>query len=443
MTKLYFKDIRKKKIDKAGFENKNTQVKALYGLPNEIKYCKSCVVSNQRPNSSIEFQTGSDGQNKDTINIDDSEICDACKVNEFKKKVNWEERKKELEAICDKHRRNNGEYDCLIPGSGGKDSLYASWILKNDFGMHPLTVTWAPNLYTDWGRRNLQKWIEAGFDNQLFTPNQKVHRILTRIATENLLHPFQPFILGQKLLPPKIAKSLNIPLVFYGENEAEYGNPQSEANNSKRTKKYYTYEKEKQIFISGMEINQILENFSLDKNALNLYLPSSSHNNINSKVEVHYLGYYIKWHPQNLYYHSVKNFNFEPCPHRNPGTFSKYASLDDKLDDLHYYTTYIKFGIGRATHDASQEIRNNDITRSEAINIVEKYDGEYPRRFIPELMKYLSLPEKDFPGASKLFEQPIMDEEYFIKLCDTFRSPHIWTYENDWKLRKAIWHKSG
>ena len=191
-----------------------------------------------------------------------------------------------------------------------------------------------------------------------------------------------------------------------------------------------------------MEISQILESFSLDKNALNLYLPSSSHNNINSKIEVHYLGYYIKWHPQNLYYHSVKNFDFEPCPHRNPGTFSKYASLDDKLDDLHYYTTYIKFGIGRATHDASQEIRNNDITRSEAINIVEKFDGEYPRRFIPELMKYLSLPEKDFPGASKLFEQPIMDEEYFIKLCDTFRSPHIWTYENDWKLRKAIWHKS-
>ena len=148
---------------------------------------------------------------------------------------------------------------------------------------------------------------------------KKYIEFLLESATENLLHPFQPFIFGQKLLPPKIAKSLNIPLVFYGENEAEYGNPQSEANNSKRTKKYYTYEKEKQIFISGMEINQILENFSLDKNALNLYLPSSSHNNINSKVEVHYLGYYIKWHPQNLYYQrSVrKNFNFEPCPHRN------------------------------------------------------------------------------------------------------------------------------
>ena len=81
-------------FNKAGFENKNTLLKALYGLPNKIKFCKSCVVSNQRPNSSIEFQTGSDGQNKDTINIDDSQICDACKVNEFKKEVNWEERKK-------------------------------------------------------------------------------------------------------------------------------------------------------------------------------------------------------------------------------------------------------------------------------------------------------------------------------------------------------------
>ena len=75
-----------------------------------------------------------------------------------------------LAALCDQFRSKSG-YDCLLPGSGGKDSFYASHILKTRFGMHPLTVTWAPHLHTDWGWKNFQAWIHAGFDNVLFTPN--------------------------------------------------------------------------------------------------------------------------------------------------------------------------------------------------------------------------------------------------------------------------------
>ncbi|HRE31718.1 MAG TPA: N-acetyl sugar amidotransferase, partial [Candidatus Berkiella sp.] len=98
----------------------------------------------------------------------------------------------------------------------------------------PLTVTWAPHIYTPWGWQNFQSWIKAGFDNYLMTPNARIHRLLTRLAVENLFHPFQPFILGQKNLAPKMAKLFNIPLVFYGENEAEYGNPIGDTNNSLR-----------------------------------------------------------------------------------------------------------------------------------------------------------------------------------------------------------------
>ena len=112
-----------------------------------------------------------------------------------------------------------------MPGSGGKDSFYAAHMLKYKYGMHPLTVTWAPHIYTDWGWKNFQAWIHAGFDNFLCTPNGRVHRLLTRLAVENLFHPFQPFIFGQKTLAPKMALLHEIPLVFYGENEAEYGNP--------------------------------------------------------------------------------------------------------------------------------------------------------------------------------------------------------------------------
>ena len=120
-----------------------------------------------------------------------------------------------------------------------------------------------------------------------------------------------------------------------------------------------------------------------------------------------------------------------------------WNSIDDRIDDFHYYTTFIKFGIGRATYDAAQEIRSNDIDRNEGLALVRRFDGEFPERFANEIFKYLSLPPDQFPHASKLFEEPIMDQQYFNRLCDQFRSPHIWKHENgSWGLRHASWHET-
>ena len=134
---------------------------------------------------------------------------------------------KNLKKLCNKYRKSDGTYDCIVPGSGGKDSFYASHILKTKYKMNPLTITWAPTLYTDWGWRNFQKWIGAGHDNFTLTPNGKVHRLLTRLSVDLLLHPFHTFVLGQKTLAAKMALSHNIPMIFYGENEVEYGNATS------------------------------------------------------------------------------------------------------------------------------------------------------------------------------------------------------------------------
>lgn len=117
-------------------------------------------------------------------------------------------------------------------------------------------------------------------------------------------------------------------------------------------------------------------------------------------IEVHYLGYYLKWHPQSCYYYAVEHCGFQAAPERSCGTYSKYNSIDDKVDDLHYYTTFIKFGIGRATYDAAQEIRSGDITREEGIALVNRFDGEYPARFLDELLAYLSIPPDEFSQAS-------------------------------------------
>ena len=148
------------------------------------------------------------------------------------------------------------------------------------------------------------------------------------------------------------------------------------------------------------------------------------------------IGYYEKWHPQGAYYYSVEHGGFRPAPERTQGTYSKYNSIDDKIDDFFYYTTYIKYGIGRTTYDAAQEIRNEEITLDEGKALCKKFDGEYPDRFEKEIFKYLSLDRQHFPWASQLFEQPRMDREYFMPLADRFRSPHLWKWEdNMWKLR--------
>jgi len=431
-------------VDIGLYDADATSPEIKYGLPAEVKFCKRCVMPNQRPNSAVEFQHTRDSK-KETILFDDEGICDACRVTEAKvNTIDWDERDKELRDLCDRFRRDDDAYDCVVPGSGGKDSFYAAHMLKYEYGMHPLTVTWAPHIYTDWGWRNFQRWIGAGFDNNLVTPNTRVHRLLTRLATENLLHPFQPFILGQKNLAPKMSALYRIPLVFFGESETEYGNPKATESKAQREWRYFTADDKSKIFLGGTSVAELKEQFGLNDNDLDAYYPADPEALKEINTEVHYLGYYLKWHPQSCYYYAQKHGGFEPSPERTPGTYSKYNSIDDRIDDLFYYTMHVKFGIGRATCDAAQEIRSGDITREEGVALVKRFEGEFPTRFADEVFNYLSITKEEFPIASAMFEQPNMDREYFDALCDQFRSPHLWKNQNRaWSLRSTVWQQDG
>lgn len=412
-----------------------------YGLPHDVSFCRKCVISNQRPNSAVEYGHTKDSK-KTTIHFDEDGVCDACRLAEKKNTtIDWAERELRLKELCDRHRSKDGSYDCIVPGSGGKDSFYAAHLLKFKYGMHPLTVTWAPHIYTPWGWSNFQSWLHAGFDNLLCTPNGRTHRLITRLAVENLFHPFQPFMFGQKALAPKMALLHKIPLVFYGENEAEYGNPIADTETAKRDWSYFTSDDKSKIYLGGTSLADLDEHFGVDENELQPYLPPNPAQIEEQKIEVHYLGYYLKWHPQSAYYYAVEHGGFQASPERTPGTYSKYNSIDDKIDDFHYYTTFVKFGIGRATYDAAQEIRSGDINRDEGVALVKRFDGEYPERFSDEIFRYLSIPPAEFPKATTMFEQPIMDYEYFMQLANTFRSPHLWKFEEgEWKLRHQVWH---
>jgi len=421
------------------FAPESTPVTTKFGLPLDVKYCKRCVISNQRPNSAVEYKHQKDTK-KQTINFTAEGICEACAQAERKNQViDWAERDRELRDLCDRFRRNDGGYDCLVPGSGGKDSFYTSYKLKYEYGMNPLTITWAPHMYTDWGYKNFHAWINSGFDNHLMTPNGRIHRLLTRLAVDVLLHPFQPFMLGQKFIAPRMAAQLNIPLVFYGENEAEYGNPIADNDSALRDWSYFTAENLDDISISGVSVRELQDAFGVTQNELAPYMPCDPQLIKDAAVEVHYMGYYLKWHPQSCYYYAVENGGFQASPERTAGTYSKYNSIDDKIDDLHFHTYGVKFGIARATYDAAQEVRSGDIMRDEGVALVNRFDHEFPERFANEIFDYLSVHKHELPRAFECFEEPVFTRDYYERLTSNFRSPHLWMRKDDqWLLRNPL-----
>ena len=390
-----------------------------FGLPRKVVFCKKTLVSNQRPNSEIEFKHNIKTKKK-TMFISKRGLSDAWVYSRKKKKIDWQNREVQLLKLLDKHRGKYGKYDCIVPGSGGKDSAYAAHILKFKYGMSPLTVTWSPVLYTRYGYKNFKNWIKSGnFDNILGIGDKKITKFLMRASVLNLMHPFQSFILGQKNFPIKVAAKYEIPLIFYGDNTAERGNPISENMSSIRKKIYHSIENLDQVYLGGINYNDLINKHKIDRKLLEDFVPLNIDNFDKMNIEVRHLSYYLKWTPQETYYYAVKYCGFKPRPFRTEGTYTKYAGIDDKVECINFYTIHAKFGIGRATYDASQDLRNDHISIDEAKSLIKKYDGEFPKRYFNDVMNYLDIEPK-----------------FFIKHLNKFRSPHLWKkVGNKWKLK--------
>jgi N-acetyl sugar amidotransferase len=276
--------------------------------------------------------------------------------------------------------------------------------------MHPLTITWAPFIYTDIGWKNYLAFKDSGFDNLLFFPDGKIHRKLSRIAFEYVGDNFLPFIYGQKAYAFHIAVSQKIPLIFFGESgEVEYGGSLKNVEKS-----HESVEDWEELYFKGAGLDSLIEKgvetgvitqAEAKNNSLKFYRPPPLDEIAACGAEMHWFSFYRKWVPQENYYYAIENTGFEANKGRSEGTYSKYASLDDRTDGFHYYMAFIKFGIGRATSDAAHEIRDGHITREEAVSLVSKYDGEFPVKQFPQFLDYIGITEERFWEVVDFYRQ--------------------------------------
>ena len=118
-------------------------------------------MSNQKPNTCYEFEHTIQSQQKDHGHPGRTASATPATPATTRQMVTstGPSARRSCANSATSYRKNDGSYDCLVPGSGGKDSFYAAHLLKYKYGMHPLTVTWAPHIYTPWGWENI-----AGLD---------------------------------------------------------------------------------------------------------------------------------------------------------------------------------------------------------------------------------------------------------------------------------------
>ena len=369
-------------------------------MTENIEYCTRCTMSSMRPR--ITFHDG---------------VCSACLYADYKREIDWQQRERELKDLCDRHRKGNGEYDVIVPSSGGKDSGFVAHQLKTVYGMTPLTVTWAPLKATEIGRKNLDAFIDSGFDNLLGKPNGQITRKLCALATRHMGDPFQPFIYGQTNFPLQVAVRYRIPLIMYGENgEVEYGGDMKNANRPDRDMGDHI-----KHYFSGLPPEFWTEH-GVSEADLKPFMAPSYEKVMENDTRIHFMGYYKHWDPQENFYYCAEHTGFSPNTERSEGTYSKYASLDDCLDGFHYYLGFIKFGIGRTTSDTAHAIRDGKITREEGIALVKRYDGEFPRRHYADFLEYCA-----------------MNDDEFQEIVDKWRPPHVWERDGTWRLRRPIW----
>ena len=354
-----------------------------------IKYCRHCVYPETKPD----------------LSLDENGICDACRFVDVKDTTNWDLRRKELAEIFEKFKNKDGSnYDCVIPVSGGKDSTFQAYVVKEEFGLNPLCVSYHLPEFTDLGRKNLENLKKLGVDCLEFTPNPEICKKMQKIALIEFGDAQWPEHFGIFTVPVQVAVRYNIPLIVWGENsQAEYGGPLKDMENkyldSKWCEQYGTRVGGQSNSFVGPEV---MLKHGIDRKFLNPYIYPSDEEIKQVGVTGIFLGSFIRWNIKEQL-KKVRDLGFTLHDGPSEGTFTNYENLDNKIQGIHDYFKWLKFGYGRATDNASIQIRLNSINREEAMKLVKEHEGKLPERYLDEFLKQWDMSRDEFLQITEKF----------------------------------------
>jgi len=321
------------------------------------------------------------------IEFDENGSCNACQWYEDKKSIDWNAKENEFKKIVSDNVVNDAQYDCIVPVSGGKDGSYIAYQVKEKYNLNPLTVTVRPPLELALGRKNLDNFINSGFNHIHITPNIEVMRKINKEGFMQLGQPYYGWLIAINTGVIRVAEEMNIPLVIYAEDgELEYGGSTENINNTVFTAEYI-----KRVFFEG-GYNKVLS--SVDANDADMYFFTFPKNS--NKISLTHWSYYENWDPYRNYLIAKEHCGLEENTAGNSRTFTNFAQNDQKLYALHTYLMYLKFGFGRATQDAGIEIRRGAMTREQAVNLVRLYDGILPEEYINDYLEYYKMSLTEF-----------------------------------------------
>ena len=354
-----------------------------------IKYCRHCVYPETKPD----------------LSLDENGICDACRFVDVKDTTNWDLRRKELTEIFEKFKNKDGSnYDCVIPVSGGKDSTFQTYVVKKEFGLNPLCVSYHLPEFTDLGRKNLENLKKLGVDCLEFTPNPEICKKMQKIALIEFGDAQWPEHFGIFTVPVQVAVHYNIPLIVWGENsQAEYGGPLKDMENkhldNKWCEKYGTRVGGQSSSFVGPEV---MLKHGIDRKFLNPYIYPSDEEIKRVGVTGIFLGYFLRWNIKEQL-KKVRDLGFTLHDGPSEGTFTNYENLDNKIQGIHDYFKWLKFGYGRTTDNASVQIRQNWINREEAMKLVKEHEGKLPEKYLDEFLKQWDMSRDEFLQITEKF----------------------------------------
>ena len=367
-----------------------------------MNYCKRCIMPNTRPDQYLNNEG----------------VCNGCLSYDYQKKIDWDKRKKDLLRIISEKKLNKDKWNCVVPGSGGKDSTYQA-IKAKELGLNPIFVTASTCDLSEIGRKNLENIKKIGFDVIEISNNAKVRSKINKIGLELLGDISWPEHVSIFTAPVKFALAYDIPLILWGENpQLEYGGPDGSLNNSILDQKWM----EEFGGLIGFRVSDLIDNHGFKKNELEIYdYPAQ---NILKKKSILgiFLGYYERWDSLRNYEVSKDNgfLAYEP---ELEGCYFNFEKIDNHQHGIHDYFKFLKFGFARATDQLCYMIRRNKITRENAINLVKKLEGKYPKSYMGK-------------SLDQILSKINMTEKEFIKISDNFTNKKIFKTDQGGKLIK-------